>query len=223
MDAAQLELIVRNVISGEVLRNWNLYALMLAIVLVGGAAVSYLAAYLQARAKTYATKADFEELLDQLKQNTEATEKIKAEVSHEDWKIRDLRLLRRVKLEELIFAVHSSAHWLHMRQQWWFTDKDDSGQDPSFKVTALGALYFPELKSIDRFETARAAHSLIIVECKKKLFDANLQAKQKSDSSLYSTAFNEVQSEYKKSYPDLVNAVGALSAECAALMKKELS
>ncbi|RYH65418.1 MAG: hypothetical protein EON54_05830 [Alcaligenaceae bacterium] len=220
LQAAQLELIVRKVISGELLQNWNFYLVLLALVIVGGAGVSFVTAYLESRAKNYATKADFQELLAQLKQNTEATEKIKAEVLHEDWKLRERRVLRRGKLEELMYAVHASSFWLDRRRAWWFSDTDiaETEPDPGEKVATIGGLYFPELRSLAPYQQARTAFNKMIVDHKTKL----RTAKTSGTTADFSAAVEAAVAAYKEKYPQYFDATNALSKECSNLMAAEL-
>jgi len=223
MDSAQIELLVRRVVDGQILNNWQYYVVLFFVVVVGGAVVSFAAPYLKTRGKAYATKTDFDELLAQLQKTTETAESIRVAVAHEDWKQKELKVLRRTKLEELIFAVHDSAHWLEKRREWWWTDNDVTEHDPSYKVMALAALYFPELKQVQTYHAVHLELSNFIVESKRKLFEANAAAKAKQDASLASAAWKLVNEAYSVSYPKLLQAIKAVDAEIATLMQQELA
>lgn len=220
MDTAQIESLVRRAVSGEIAQNWTFYALMLAVVVVGVALVAFAAPYLQARGKAYATKADFDELLSQLQKTTEATERIKADVSHQDWKLRERNTLRREKLEELLVAVHECHDWLDKRQKWWYTEDDTSGQSPVHKVSVVARLYFPELREPVQFALAVGKMNQFIINEKSNLLHAKWKANDQKDASIYQKAMDTAVSGYRPNLERLVEATSRLEEEACGLMRQ---
>jgi hypothetical protein len=64
----------------EPLRLWALLVVVL-VVAISGFVTSYFGAYLQAKGQRLATREDFQQLLEQTKKTTQATEEIKSKVS----------------------------------------------------------------------------------------------------------------------------------------------
>jgi hypothetical protein len=129
----------------------NIYPalLFIAITIVASALGSYLGSYLKKRGETYATKIDLQNIVNQIKKTTEATEEIKTKIAHNDWIEREEKSTKKKKLEELFSAIYESNLWLmeelvHARD----TSKLLPSTTPIWKVRLIGGLYFPEHKSI---------------------------------------------------------------------------
>lgn len=138
---------IDEVVQGAILQNWRFYGLVAATSLIAAMLGNVLASYARKRGETLATKADFDEILRQLKDSTRATEDIKASVQHSDWISREWKVVRRTKLEELLDSAYAAEHWLEAcRNRWMFQTTNELGPDPTDKVKRLCALYFPELK-----------------------------------------------------------------------------
>lgn len=85
MNETQIAEIARLIVEGEILYSWRFYLIILALVLVATAASSFLVPYFRTRGERYATKADFDGLLNELRETTKATEGIKQRISHGTW------------------------------------------------------------------------------------------------------------------------------------------
>ncbi|UOF16610.1 hypothetical protein IEQ11_08185 [Lysobacter capsici] len=111
---------------------------------------AFAAPYLAKRGEIQATKDRFEEILGQLRKNTEATEQIRTEIAHQDWTAREWKATRGKKLEELLLLVSAMDRWHD--ELWSLTIRRDYGQppgvDPSDHVIALQLMYFPELRDV---------------------------------------------------------------------------
>jgi uncharacterized membrane-anchored protein YhcB (DUF1043 family) len=75
MDPKEIQEIVYQALQDGVSIKWWSYVILALIVLLG----SYIGAYLKRKGENFATKEDFNQLLDQVKRTTEETEKIKNE------------------------------------------------------------------------------------------------------------------------------------------------
>jgi hypothetical protein len=137
---------IDEILRGAILQNWRFYALVAAAALIASLLANAISSYARKRGETFATKADFEEILRQLEASTKATEGIKASVQHADWQSREWKLVRRSKLEELMDSAYAAEHWLvKCRFNNIFQGNNEIGPDPTDKVKRLSALYFPEL------------------------------------------------------------------------------
>lgn len=146
MSEALIREIANEILREGIIQNWFTYAILVALLVISGAVSAYGANYLRKRAETYATKADFDELLRQLRATTEAAESVRSAIAKADWAEREWQTLRRVKLEELLTAMHGATHHLDIElNARFFNDGMPTEASPIWKVEALSSLYFPEL------------------------------------------------------------------------------
>jgi hypothetical protein len=140
--------IAEQIFREEILFNWHFYLLMLAVLLIGTTGATFITTYLRKRAETYATKADLQQLIQQLRATTTAAEQIKTTIAHVDWTTKEWKTLRRIKLEELVTTVYAVSHWLEKtRGVCLFNRAEDSDVSPIWKLELIARLYFPELAS----------------------------------------------------------------------------
>lgn len=106
--------LAQQIVSDGLLNNWMFWTLLLAVSFVGAVASAFVTTYIRKRGETYATKADLAELVAQLRTTTQAAEEVRIAIAHADWSSKEWKVLRRVKLEELLDAVHSTQDWLEL-------------------------------------------------------------------------------------------------------------
>jgi hypothetical protein len=131
------------------------------LVILAAAAGAFFGEYFRTRGKNLATKADFDSLRDQLRANTELTETIKTEISHEDWAKREWTNLRRVKLEELLQKRLECHEFLTRLLHASIEARLFTEANPIFAFESILILYFAELEEAGRrfmscFNTLRA-------------------------------------------------------------------
>lgn len=204
-------------ISGEmILVNWKYYVLLVLLIFLATAAGNFLSAYFRTRGTRYATKSDFEDLLRELEQTTKATESIKQAVSHQDWASRELKVLRRQKLEELLHAVYETQHWLDTEKDnaLYSSEKSDV-PDPLYKIGIIGGLYFPEIKlEVLAFRQAALRYKEWTV--KSRSLTAPLLLVK--DAAGYKEALGVASSGYIVVYQPLLTATSAMEEKAAELM-----
>lgn len=123
--------------------GWAYYVILVLCMV----ASAFLGAYLRKRGETYATKADMEEVLKQLKETTQTVEEVRTAVAHQDWQSREWKTLRRTKLEELSISIHEiHATSLSYMREIIFAEQVASEELKGWKVVMLCMLYFPDLK-----------------------------------------------------------------------------
>ena len=168
--------IALQIVREQFFENWMLYALVAALALLSSVAGAFLVNYVRKRAETYATKADLDEVLRQIRKTTEVTEEVRTSISHADWVTREWKSIRRTKLEELLEQTYATEHWLdQQRGMWMFQKEDKSLPSPADKVSQLTTLYFPELAEESRLLALaqREAFSWIIDTAQKSLAAGN--------------------------------------------------
>jgi hypothetical protein len=152
---------VNSVMDGGTIQQALLMILNVVIAALVSALTALGVSYFRTRGQNLATKHDFDELLRQLRANTEAVEAIKSEVGQRDWARREWTNLRRVKLEALLEKTHECELYLDQRRGSAIEGKSGTpARDCISELDVLGALYFPELKSeVDR----------VVINCREQL------------------------------------------------------
>lgn len=214
MTETMLREIATQIAQEQFLLQWPVYALMLAVALVVGVGAAYLGAYARKRGESFATKSDFDELLAQLKATTAVTEEVKASVSHADWTARERRTLRRLKLEELLQAVHELELWQdEERAKCMFGSTKDPGPSPLPKVERLAGLYFPELEN-EVFDLCQSHRQMVITLMKSQhaLFTAA------KDVAAHKTALESFSAAWLTQYRSQLGMVSAIEAKAREIM-----
>lgn len=138
---------VEDAISGQVFNDWRLYTILFVVFLIRIFYDKYFGAYVAAKAELKVVKEGFEDLKERLRQTTEISKSIETKISHDDWVLRENKMLRRAKLEELFIALREIEAWSEQEMNnALFSSSEASVKNPSDKVKILAALYFPELK-----------------------------------------------------------------------------
>ena len=173
--------------------TWTMLLVQVLLTTLAAGIGVYASSYLKIRAQNLATKADFDSLQDQLTHQTELVETIKSEVSQRDWARREWTNLRRIKLEALLEKMHECELYLDQRRDSASEGKaGPPARDCISELDVLGALYFPELKSVvDRF----------VINCREQLALMNrfgmamLQAG--NDQAARQIAYNNFASQWR--------------------------
>lgn len=203
----------------QFLLQWPFYLLLLAITLAAGFGSAYVGAYARRRGEALATRADFEALLSQLKATTAVAEEVKVRVSHADWISRESRTVRRIKLEELMTAVHDLQEWqsaqLHNQL---FNGAPAVGPAPAAKLERLASLYFPELRLAVLKVTQ--AHGRMMVG----LWDGMENVlKATGNPEAEKAARAQVSAAWHEGHRDWLQITGNLEEEARVVMEKLLA
>lgn len=85
MTPDEMELLIKKVLNEGVRLQTLEYVILLGISVLGGVVGSFLTAYAKKRAENFATKEDFDHLMQQVRRQTKETEEIKSEIAKESW------------------------------------------------------------------------------------------------------------------------------------------
>jgi hypothetical protein len=102
--------------------------------------------YFRTRGQFLATKHDFDELLNQLKTNTDAVETIKSELSQRDWAQREWTNLRRQKLEAPFDKINECETYVDRARSAALRGQNHDDPDVVNQFDIIATLYFPELR-----------------------------------------------------------------------------
>lgn len=138
--------LANEILSAQVIEHPWFYILLIAISLTGSAIGALVASYFKRRGETLATKADFDELLNQLQQSTQLAEEIKADIQSKYGEQSTLRALLRDRTESIIMATFELESWLEAaRSRALYGEPFNWGGSPISKISALRDIYFPEV------------------------------------------------------------------------------
>ncbi len=115
MSATDLELLLRRIVGEGVQLHPSVYLVILCVSVFSAGIGTYAGAYLRRRGENLATKADFDVLLDQLRQQTSETENVKAEIAKAGWihqRRWDIKRELYWELLKTLEEIRQKARWL---------------------------------------------------------------------------------------------------------------
>lgn len=199
----------------QLLASWPWLLAVLAISVVVGAVAIYSSSYLRKRAETFASRADLDEVLRLVRATTEATEEVKSSIAHSDWASRELRTLRRTKLEDLLLAIYELQAWERSYRDFRVHGKgSDPGPSQMGRISLLATLYFPELL----LEIKKLAHVHYSFHKNQLEAEASIRAAG-TDASLRSQAVEFSTTQSRDLYGQHLALVGQIEKISQSLMK----
>lgn len=214
MSEALLREIAEKIAREQFLAQWPIYLLMLSMVFVVGTVAAYIGSYAKRRGENFATKADFADLIFQLKETTAAAEVVKTKISHADWSTREMKTLRRLKLEELLLSVYELKAWqdVEMGVRIYNSGKETM-PSPLPKVELLTSLYFSEIESlIHEFTQLHSQLIILTLETHEELLKtANNDIAQRDKR-------NQFGQNWMLCYQKQLKAISAIEKQCRVLM-----
>ena len=207
--------IAEQIVREELLENWRLYVLVIAIAALSAVATAFSSSYFRRRGETYATRSDFSELLAQLRETTKAAEGVRSEIAHADWKSKEWKTLRRIKLEELMLFMYETRDWIADQGIAKIFGSEPSvlrDQQPILDLTAR--LYFPELWSDVQ------ACSVTISQMKVMVLEAALaKLNSKNDINLFYTEVEKYKSTWYPAYQTLLKQIGDVEKKAPEVLR----
>jgi len=140
-----IKALAQQVINESIVNNLGFYALMFFIALVATAISSFLVSYVKKRGEAYATKQDFQHILNELKQSTEATENIRSEINARFSHEQERKRLLREKIECVIDLAYSLELWFEQSRTEALSGKPfNTNSSPLPRLEMLVSIYFVE-------------------------------------------------------------------------------
>jgi len=145
MDRSELQPLIEQILNEALLHNWKYWLVYGATAFLVFVAANLISPYLRTRAQSYATKVDFDILLQQVRAQAEATARINAMVSHGEWTLQEYKKTKRHKLELLVELALELREWIFEYRRAILYCRKHEASEPLPKFRMLQALYFPEL------------------------------------------------------------------------------
>jgi hypothetical protein len=242
MNPDLIRTIATEIVQQTLLDNWLFYATIALLTVVSSIASAYAIEYAKTRGKALATRADFDLLLDQVSQTTKVTNKISQDISHSDWALKEYKVLRRIKLEELLTTTYDAIDWLDKHKDSNIFDGDEiKTSSPITKARIIGTLYFPELKqNIDDLVSAHDKHYfwsmkgksiLLPYKSEERLIDleykqptttleqlSSLQTRMKILQDSRTKAMQSIVDDYPNIYNPLIHSLNNIRIQASELM-----
>lgn len=202
--------------SGLVWQSPYFYLLVVAISLVSSVATAFLSAYFKRRGEALATKAAFDEILDQLRASTHASEDIRADIQARYGAAATARQVLREKTEAIIVATVDLDLWFEQaRGKAIRGETPEVGGSPIGKISAWIELHFPEAK--ERFSELYETHSSYA----RWLLELQIAALENGGAALTGSEvlgrYGSVQAPLSESLVEFRSAVIAAARERGAL------
>lgn len=142
-----IQSIATEIVDHAILGNFSLYALIIAVTLVSNFIYSLVSSYSKKRGENLATKADFDEILRQLKETTATAEEIRGEIHAKLDESKSVRSLIREKLEAIFEQTFVLELWLEQVRDIALDGKlFDINSAPINKIEMYQSIYFKEVK-----------------------------------------------------------------------------
>jgi hypothetical protein len=138
--------LITQILQGNATSNWEYWLLVLAFLICYTAIYNFIKPYVTKRGEALATQSDFQLLLKQLEIQTKATEQISADISHQDWTLKEYKTLRRNKLEKLVELSINLPEEMFKQYVKVLAETDHKNTNPINELQMIKSLYFPEMR-----------------------------------------------------------------------------
>lgn len=138
--------LINEAISQSLVGNYKFYLLFAAITFLSASASYFVSSYLKQRGQNFATKADFNQIVEQLRETTTVTESIKSDITSKLHEESNLKSLLREKVEHIFDETFRLELWLEQsRSNALRGNLPDTNASPIAKIEMYQAIYFKEL------------------------------------------------------------------------------
>jgi hypothetical protein len=161
MTPDEMELLIKRVLNEGVRLQTLEYVILLGVLALGGVVGSFLTAYAKKRGENFATKEDFNQLMEQVRLQTKVTEEIKSEIANEKW-IQERRWdFKREVYSELLAVLEEFR-----QRMYWFGVRDFNFLDPAAMKEGLESYrkYMFEKGVVDKFISLHGRAGMILNE-----------------------------------------------------------
>jgi hypothetical protein len=162
MSAAELELLLRKILGEGVQIHPVSYLALVITSVIAGAIGAFLGAYLKRRGENLATKADFDSLMGQLREQTREVEAIKSEIAQAGWVHQrrwDLKRELYWQLLEMLEELKQKGRWLFRAVgDFWGPNADAQQTIESF------AKHIQERGTVEKLLASKGVAGMILSE-----------------------------------------------------------
>ena len=143
MDEHQTMDIILIVLSFSIIAGWY------AIKRIGDLVKGYSESFGKEVGKLDATKVRLDEIHEQLAQSVKISESIKSDIQHGAWRVREIELLKREKLEQYLLHLYQVEEELTIKMRnRYFYENEDFDELAQSRLSMIQELYFPELEEV---------------------------------------------------------------------------
>lgn len=177
------------IVNGQLLNNWIFWALFFGAIALRFCLDSAFGPYAKAKVELRSLKKDFAEFKNRLAETTELTKSIETKIAHSDWALRENKILRRAKLEELVSNIFAVEKWATDNvSHSIFKTTDFATECPIEHLRMLTGLYFTELE-----EDMRLFHGLNVVVSSLALAARSAVAEARRNAEFFRSSPGEAQ------------------------------
>lgn len=221
MNHSELEELARAIAQNTVVDSWPYWLAMIGLMFVGVFIGALVGSYAARRGEVLAARADRREILDGLRQTTQAAEEVRSAISLGEWTQRERTSLRRAKLEEMLLLAYKAREWLSGELDRILNTDAPEKPSPLEMMMALGRLYFPELSMpLRAFRGACEAHSLMLMAARIQVIQARQSnaGNQVASEQAVARVLESVGARIVKSGSEVLHPLYSLEDAAAALM-----
>ncbi|WP_426173574.1 hypothetical protein [Massilia sp. TWR1-2-2] len=201
--------------------NYRFYIVLAALLLICMAAGAVVSSFFKEQGKQIATNAAFQTTLCQLLEVTAETENVKVRIAHSDWTEKELRTLRRTKLEEMVTALFTVSRTIetYLSSAEIVGDIDRRSKEPMSIVEQINTLYFPEFANeMNALDQTYSAFQMWRREHHHAISMANREWAHAADmAKLMTAAVPFVQARYDSALAESQRLVDALKEKQQAM------
>lgn len=223
---ATLTAIAHQLLENRTTANLQFMFVYLALGLVFAALIAVTTAYFLERGKLLAATNTLSARLDEIRRSTDASERVKTSIAHNDWTVKEFKTLRRTKLEQLTTASYKLL--LASEADAKFTLDDDNyrvtSREYTIDVHQISALYFTSFRTaIDAVTGAHGKLATCLIESRSKQRQQDLTTKhekQKLDAvastpggMLNGLTIGVQRTIYAKAHADLLDLINGFAVE----------
>jgi hypothetical protein len=177
---ATLTTIARQILENRTAENMQFWFVYGALAIVLAAIVAVTTAYFLERGKLLAATNTLAGRLDEIRKSTDASERIKTSIAHNDWTVKEFKTLRRTKLEQLTTASYKLLLASEVDAKFTLEDEKYSITSREFTIDVhqISAMYFTVFKvATDAVISAHANLATWLIESRSKQRQQDLTVK----------------------------------------------
>jgi len=204
LEADTLSSLAQQIADKTFINHTAVWCMLISISLVVSFFGGLIGGYAGKRGQNLATKADFDQLLEQTRRTTDHVSRINSAISLGEWTQKEFRTLRRTKLEELMLAVDADVDWIereHHRIAYESSPDKEAApieSPPINRATIICLLYFPEL--VEQFDHVRSAHHSFILWLRKWRAEV---IERKQNGLFWDEAYKELHQKQRREFGPL--------------------